>query len=279
MYTKIKLSDIDKIKIVQTGCKKTMAQVVAETGCDYIINGSLYNMYTGKPVCKLRVDGVTYTNDQWKYECYCWNNGPDITMTSSDNMTKYKNAIAVVALLKDGQNQWMTYNSDLGGRRGRSCIGVTKNGELLIFCSKDGTSEAMTPEELRDKMKALGCVSALMLDSGGSSSCRFADGSQIWTGRKVANWICVFLKKKKTKPDASISNPYPEPIVNVRYGSRGNAVKWVQWYLNRLGYNCGNIDGIFGSGTKIAVIKFQRAKGLSADGIVGAQTRNALKSK
>lgn len=38
----------------------------------------------------------------------------------------------------------------------------------------------------------------------------------------------------------------------------------------------GNIDGIFGTNTKNAVINYQKSKGLKADGIVGCNTWTAL---
>lgn len=46
--------------------------------------------------------------------------------------------------------------------------------------------------------------------------------------------------------------------------------------LESLKNNCGKVDGIFGAGTRAAVIAFQRAHGLSADGIVGKNTWRAL---
>lgn len=49
--------------------------------------------------------------------------------------------------------------------------------------------------------------------------------------------------------------------------------------LNYLGYSSGSIDGIFGAKTKAAIIKFQRANSLSADGIVGCNTWRRLTNK
>ena len=62
----------------------------------------------------------------------------------------------------------------------------------------------------------------------------------------------------------------------LRTGSRGDAVRKLQELLNAKGYTCGNVDGIFGSKTKAAVLAFQKANGLGADGIVGPLTWGKL---
>lgn len=49
--------------------------------------------------------------------------------------------------------------------------------------------------------------------------------------------------------------------------------------LNYLGYNSGNIDGIFGQNTRSAVVRFQRDNNLSADGIVGCNTWRRIANK
>ena len=56
----------------------------------------------------------------------------------------------------------------------------------------------------------------------------------------------------------------------------GEDIKAVQNKLNSLGYNCGTADGYYGNATKSAVISFQSAKGLTADGEVGPATWSAL---
>lgn len=59
-------------------------------------------------------------------------------------------------------------------------------------------------------------------------------------------------------------------------GSSGNAVKIVQNVLKLNGYYFGFVDGFFGPMTRVAVIQFQTAKALPADGIVGPRTWHAL---
>lgn len=61
-----------------------------------------------------------------------------------------------------------------------------------------------------------------------------------------------------------------------KYGSRGSEVTQIQEKLSSLGFYKGNIDGIFGTATKNAVISFQKSRGLTADGIVGSKTLKAL---
>lgn len=62
----------------------------------------------------------------------------------------------------------------------------------------------------------------------------------------------------------------------LRRGSQGSDVAEVQARLSELGYIPGPIDGIFGAKTEAAVIRFQRDRGLTPDGIVGPLTYNAL---
>lgn len=64
----------------------------------------------------------------------------------------------------------------------------------------------------------------------------------------------------------------------LKTGSTGANVKYLQYGLKIMCYSPGTIDGNFGTGTYNAVVKYQKAKGLTADGIVGDGTWNVLKA-
>ena len=61
-----------------------------------------------------------------------------------------------------------------------------------------------------------------------------------------------------------------------KFGSQSAEVIEIQTRLKKWGYYNGEIDGIFGSATKKAVISFQKKNGLTADGIAGKKTLSAM---
>lgn len=71
----------------------------------------------------------------------------------------------------------------------------------------------------------------------------------------------------------------PDPAMAdgiLQRGERGASVLQLQQRLVAAGYKPGTPDGIFGYGTQSAVLAFQRASGLSADGVAGPKTLAAL---
>lgn len=63
----------------------------------------------------------------------------------------------------------------------------------------------------------------------------------------------------------------------VKLGSRGKAVKELQGLLIDKGYLNPPDDGIFGKGTHMGLVQFQKAEGLLADGMAGKRTWEALR--
>jgi len=82
-----------------------------------------------------------------------------------------------------------------------------------------------------------------------------------------------------SQSSATSSISTPKLLKYCKYLSKGNdilEVKKLQQILINKGYLTGTIDGIFGKGTLTAVISFQKAKGLTSDGVVGSMTRELL---
>ncbi len=66
------------------------------------------------------------------------------------------------------------------------------------------------------------------------------------------------------------------PSQTLKPGDQGAQVKTLQKALASLGYSPGTPDGDYGPSTQNAVERFQIAKGLDEDGVVGPATLNAL---
>ena len=75
--------------------------------------------------------------------------------------------------------------------------------------------------------------------------------------------------------DLGWSTKIPDIYLTVKKGDKGTSVRWVQDKLKKAGYKL-SVDGIFGLGTLNAVKKFQKAKKLTVDGLVGPKTKQAL---
>lgn len=65
----------------------------------------------------------------------------------------------------------------------------------------------------------------------------------------------------------------------LRKGDLGEEVRWVQRRLQMHGHDPGPADGVFGPRTDAAVRSFQTVKGLLVDGVVGPETRRALRAQ
>ena len=162
------------------------------------------------------------------------------------------------------------WSKSSGGGSGRTAAVVAPDMPMLY---RGGTGDAV--KTLQEKLNAKG------FDSGN------VDGI---FGVKTYAAVTAFQKANSLGVDGIVgkltwAKLYDATPVNVtpvttqpmlRTGSRGDAVRKLQEMLNAKGYTCGNVDGIFGSKTYAAVLAFQKANGLGADGIVGPLTWGKL---
>ena len=116
----------------------------------------------------------------------------------------------------------------------------------------------------------------------------YKSGMELFTGdilvTKTKGHTAVIIsgksrKGKKTNKDKADMGtcPYEYPAITLRYTMQGKEVKWLQWELNRAGYDL-EVDGVFGPKTLEAVRDFQKKKDLEIDGLVGKMTKAALKA-
>ena len=69
----------------------------------------------------------------------------------------------------------------------------------------------------------------------------------------------------------------PAPATTLKPGDQGAQVKRLQRALLQLGYTVGAVDGDYGTSTEAALTSFQKAAALTADGVLGPATLQALK--
>ena len=207
----IPLENIQRVQLLINSPRKSVAQIKAASGADFILNGTLYNLKTGKVDCHLKADGSVIAKPDYTVYGYGWEMGPDIKMMVLPSPAD--NYIACTPLIINGvKKDKLTYDAGQGGSRGRSAIG-TKGGALTLFCSKDGSAAARTPEELRDELFAAGWDSAVMLDGGSSSQCDF-DGVKVSGGRKVQHLILVYLKQNTQEESTMTEKEIRQKVVS-----------------------------------------------------------------
>ena len=91
--------------------------------------------------------------------------------------------------------------------------------------------------------------------------------------------IKAYQKVLGVTADGSFGPNTKAAVTTLKVGSSGNAVYLLQGMLYCHGYNPSGFDGVFGSGCRDAVIRFQSNNGLDADGYAGPNTMYVLYNK
>ena len=132
----IPLKDIQRIQLYINTARRSLSQIQRETGADYILNGTLYNMSTFVPNCHLKADGKVLCKPDYTVSGYSWNDGPDISMDTLPDASQ-RNYITCTPLIVSGKPlSKLIYDEGQGGKRGRSAIGVRA---ALWPCTVRGT--------------------------------------------------------------------------------------------------------------------------------------------
>ena len=132
------------------------------------------------------------------------------------------------------------------------------------------TVEIQTPEVAQTPMT--------IIQLPGGNATPFVQGGPLTTPAQDDSGM-IYLNTGTPMPQTNTPRPTATPAATptvLRFGSQGKAVRELQTSLKKLGYYTGLVDGDFGESTKRAVTAFQRANGLTADGVAGSGTLNRL---
>ena len=199
-------ADITCAALVEAG-GRSMEQVKAACGCQYILNAWFYDTITGRPVGNLKIDGTVKADAGWNCQGLTWDAGEDIRMDLIPDRGR-ASYISGVELLTPtrGPGKALSYSPEYEGTRGRSAV-LLAGARVILYCSGDGTRDAKTPEALRDELVSIGCrydqaanLRALGLDAGSSSNCDFGDGQRISNGKRVKGYLCIWTTEGGTEP-------------------------------------------------------------------------------
>lgn len=82
----------------------------------------------------------------------------------------------------------------------------------------------------------------------------------------------------EVKAATTTKGDYTMEMRNLKMGCKGEDVRALQILLMGRGYGCGGsgADGVFGNDTHSAVVRYQKAKGLTVDGVAGKNTMGSL---
>ena len=141
------------------------------------VNADFYNMTTGAPNGALVMEGVEYHSGASASFFAILKDGTAM-IGSSGEYDSYKDQIqeavgGSVYLVKDGKSVVDSSADYYNSRHSRTCVGITAEGKVVLMVL-DGRQEPFSAggsaEELAQIMLDAGCVTAINLDGGGSTT-------------------------------------------------------------------------------------------------------------
>lgn len=201
-------SSIVKAKVYyNVGCKKTMSQIQKELGCQYMVNTTLFNMTTKQAA------GWLYSNGQKIAETA---NPYGLAVKDSNIVFSYGNNVKYPdftgcyhVLVRNGVKQITTSESNKYGYTDRTCVGIKKNGDIVIICDQTNRSLNGMAGELIDA----GCDVGLNFDGGGSTQCYY-NGKTLYSSRNVVAFLCIWTKENTTTEPVEDEDKTPKEETN-----------------------------------------------------------------
>ena len=202
---KIKLNEIDRIRLVGGTVRRTAAQVfkMLPEKPDYLINAGMYDMRSGLTVCDTIVDGVLLNGGNYTDKGFAWDDNnlePEDTATAKVRGYRYflggsPSLLWNGRLNIDGKGFDKYFLNSAKSVR----IGMGITDKELVVCFP---AAAKTLGTFAGMMAAAGCKYAINLDGGGSTRVMQNVGGKLQQlssnreNRANSTWLAIYLKKR-----------------------------------------------------------------------------------
>jgi putative chitinase len=178
--------------------------------------------------------------------------------------------------------------------RGRGFIQLTGRYNYTRYGEAAGIDLANDPDIIkRDLTKSVEVAAAFWKTNGLNTYADLNDAVKVSRGVNRGNpndpaaanhedlrilWTETALSITRSPQNVAPEPPAPAApsLKPLQVGSRGDRVRELQIDLNALGYSTNGIDGIYGQGSRRAVVAFQQESGLPVTGIADSATIDAI---
>ena len=259
----------------------------------------------------LTVDGVLGPQTLGKLDAaYAAKGGSSSSSSSSGGDIKLNSEGSDVRKLQQDLKELGFYNAEITGKVGAKTEAAIKEFQRKYGLSADGVAGSKTlaaiasalrgsttssgsltiirlgsqgsrVSQLQQDLKTLGYYSAQITGNVGSKTQaaikKFQEKNGL-TADGIAGPDTLALISKMVGSGGSSSGGSSSSRSGLRLNATGDAVRALQQNLTTLGYYYGDITGHYGSLTEAAVRKFQQSRGMTADGVAGTKTLEAITS-
>ncbi|MBR4949271.1 MAG: phosphodiester glycosidase family protein, partial [Clostridia bacterium] len=169
--------------------------------------------------------------------------GEKVTLKVTDDSGLWKDVTQMIGggdiLVKNGQVQ-SGFDSSISGKTSRTAAGVKEDGTIVLFAldKKEGLSNGLDLKSVAEYLKSMGCITAINLDGGGSTTMHIRKGDALkivnnpldGSERSVTNGIIFVSRDSQNQLYLSMGSDalylasnsvYTDKVYGVRDG-----VKW-----------------------------------------------------
>lgn len=238
-------------------CMPLTALADAFTPSDYMTYyPDSYSYITGFATA-LNIGGGSLSSVNWS-EC-------DVTKSNESPMT-YKNKGDDFTIVFDADSEKEEANYAQLAVTNQSAPGIYAFPFVATFMTYGHNLN------LEDFLEALGWVASFEVEKPGKAGSTYETSSYFMTGVQPGDGHSLVITVVNKKSELS------ENFVELKKGSKGDAVKALQEKLNAAGYSVGSVDGDFGGKTATAISNYQKDMLLPQTGTLDLATYTLLNS-